>query len=89
MSAPGKFEGNKSQEVAARLYAQSMEGNLDDQFGMTDEGGWYGLIGDAIVAEDSRGFFDYTLYESEQHAAEVFGEMLTTYQEQGQDGVGA
>lgn len=75
MNAPGKFQACRDPEVGKRLYELTMEGAVDDQFGSVDEGGWYGLIADAIVSEDSNGFFDYRLYETEADARRAFDEM--------------
>lgn len=74
---PGKFEGNKSEEVAESLY--DMSSDPDEEYGTVQGFGWYGLIkrdsslpvinwpenniAAYIVKEDSQGFFTYTGYE--------------------------
>jgi hypothetical protein len=53
----------------------AMSGFLDDQCGsVTENGLWAGLILDhkAIITEDSQGFFDYVIYQSESEAREIF-----------------
>jgi len=69
---PGKFEGTTDERIATRLYSLSLDGALDDQFGSTDEGSWYGLIGRFVIWEDSQGFFGYDWHDSEGEAKEAF-----------------
>jgi hypothetical protein len=74
---PGKFEGCEDLETAERLYAITLDGGCDEEDGSVDEGGWIGLIGEAIVTEDSQGFFTYTLFDSEAAARHVWASLLS------------
>ena len=53
----------------------AMDGFLDDQAGsVTENGIWLGLIleHNAIIQEDSQGFFDYEIFETEEETQQVF-----------------
>lgn len=68
MGRPGKFEGNSDEELAERLYENTLESGQEEDFGSVDEGGWFALVADYqsigeqtdrlyIVEQDSQGFF--------------------------------
>ena len=53
----------------------AMDGFADDECGsVTENGIWLGLILEhkAIIQEDSQGFFDYEIFETEEETQQVF-----------------
>ena len=53
----------------------AMNGFADDECGsVTENGIWLGLILEhkAIIQEDSQGFFDYEIFETEEETQQVF-----------------
>jgi hypothetical protein len=65
-------------ETGEMLNDIAMNGFLDDQGGSVDELGWFGLIVEhkAIISEDSQGFFDYAIFETEQIARDQFNQII-------------
>lgn len=72
---PGKFEGTTDRRIAELLNQLSLEGQTDQDFGVADEGGWYGLMGRFVVWNDSQGFFGYDHFDSDKEASEAFSQM--------------
>ena len=65
-------------ETGEMLNDIAMDGFLDDQGGSVDELGWFGLILEhkAIISEDSQGFFDHAIFETEQIARDQFNQII-------------
>lgn len=86
MGRPGKFEGNGDQDLAERLYQDTLDGSYEDSFGSVDELGWYALIQAPdgsrgfIVEEDSQGFFTIILEDEDYDVVrQHFGRMHDEY----------
>ena len=71
-------------ETAEMLNDIALNGFTDDQCGSVDEGGWYGLILEhkAIITEDSQGFFDYDIFDTEQIARDQFNQIVESLEQE-------
>ena len=69
---PGKFEGNDDLRIARALYTLTLDGQVDDQIGSVDGGGWIGWIGRFVCMEDTQGFFGYEVFETSDEAKASF-----------------
>ena len=65
-------------KTAELLNDIALNGFTDDQYGSVDEHGWFGLILEhkAIITEDSQGFFDYDICDTEQDARDKFNQIV-------------
>ena len=67
-------------DIGEKLNDISMNGFCDDTCGDVDHGLWSGKINAegmlAIIQEDSQGFFNYTLYDSESELNQAWDRIV-------------
>lgn len=66
-------------QVIEEAWEAAGNGYLDDQIGSVDEMGWYGRYGAVIIWQDSQGFKDAAVYDTEDEALEAWSTVEEDY----------